>query len=121
MMHKTKAGFMLLLLFSLPFYASLGLAQTLNASNTTVNVTVYVRNPAKACVEKAERTSQLADVLDNEIIGFLETIASIMFLISTIMNSIDVILATLGNIIGFFEGNCCRLQGPPAAACSAMD
>ena len=83
------------------------------AADITGNVVIEydIDDPVDACMEKSKESSEFADALDNDIIGALESIASIAFVISTTMNAIEEFLTTVDMLIGVGEG-CCALPYP---------
>ena len=72
----------------------------------------------KQCLEKADTSKMVTEVLDNEILSTLESIASIIYAICSTANGISTILTTIGNIIGFVF--CCRLGPEAEGACAGM-
>ena len=112
---ETIAMFMILLIVAIPFYVSDVYAINNNELSKATGMvtegngdsTGDYTDAGQSCIEKKEKTHAFVEFLDNDVIGLLESVASIAFLICTIMSTIDIVINVITSIIG---GNaCCRI------------
>jgi hypothetical protein len=138
---KTALMFIFLVI-SIPFCISLSLAQLNDTNQTTVNQTtptqnddcIYYDDPAcyddfnmsdpgdvsQECIAKHQKSSKLANVMDNGIIQVLEKISAIMYMIYTTMTAVHTILSTVSTFFSL-EGGCCAGLPYTSSACGAFD
>lgn len=69
-------------------------------------------DPGQQCIDKEKSVSTLVQIMDNGIISTLEKVASIMFMITTVMSAIDTLINTVYNAIG-----CCAPNPINAIPC----
>jgi len=86
------ASFLIVLVLTLPFYSVSVFAQV---SGNGQNNIPDVEEAAEACVKKNEKTSALADLMDNEIISTLEKLLRVMHALDTIWQSQVVVIDTI--------------------------
>jgi|TARA_Y100000310_G_C20613526_1_gene779329 hypothetical protein len=100
------AVFMIAIIVTIPFYISDVFAQVGNnpfenadylreitgAQTAGTQIDDPVEDPAQACIRKNEKTSDLVDLMDNDIIKVLEKIASVMHAISAAWTAAKAIL-----------------------------
>ncbi|MBR9699579.1 hypothetical protein GOV09_03940, partial [Candidatus Woesearchaeota archaeon] len=100
---------MICLVLTLPFYISSAYAVT-----DPVATNEAPPLPGEQCEDVVQKGETFLDIMDSGIINTLEIIASIMFAIAQVVNTIDMVLSVIGNITGHSGANwCCRLP-PPA-------
>ncbi|MDP3882091.1 MAG: hypothetical protein Q8Q31_04425 [Nanoarchaeota archaeon] len=75
---------------------------------------------ANQCIAKHEQSSQLADLMDNDIIKILEQVSAVMYMIYTTMTAVHTILSVVSAFFSL-EGGCCAGQPYTTAACGAFD
>jgi hypothetical protein len=102
---------------TIPLCTSYVIGQTYQNDTTKYPVS----DAGQRCADKEERSVAIVDALDNNLIGTLESVASMMYMICTIMSVVDIVLSSIANVIGMFDGPCCRMPPPATSACSAMD
>lgn len=102
------AVFMIAIIITLPFYISDVFAQLDNnpfenadnlreitgAQISGTQIDDPVEDPAQACIRKNEKTDDLVDLLDNDIIKVLEKISAVMHAISSAWTATKAILDT---------------------------
>jgi hypothetical protein len=116
--YKQKiAVFMIVLLLTIPFYASTVLAQT-----TVGQVDVQVANPVESCLEKKEESDEFVELLDSGPIKTLETIASMLYATCTFWSTTEAVLDVPMTAGGFCsDGTCKSTCGTVAGAVCAFN
>lgn len=109
-MKKQKiAIFLIFLIITIPFYTSFVFGQTDEKNDNKITGLAVSDDVGQQCIEKHQKTAGIADSLDNGVIGTLESVASIMFMICTVASAIDIILSAIANVIGLITNKdaCC--------------
>jgi hypothetical protein len=126
-MSKTKISFFLILLIvTIPFYTSSVFAATQQPivgepGEGTLSTTEFdIVGAGQACINKHTKSSEIVELLDNSVIGTLESIAATLYMIVTVYSQVGVVLNTFATIFGttgcchftpYLEGLCAGLEG----------
>ncbi len=78
-------------LVNLSSYDSGSSSYTLNDTENLANVS----DVGQSCIEKNKKTNAFADSLDNGVMKTVETVASIMYMICTVISAITMVISTL--------------------------
>jgi hypothetical protein len=105
------------LIVSMPFCISRVIAQSDSGEdvfggsaitgNAVGDIADILPNVGGKCLERGNRVSGFVDFMDNGVIKTLESVASVMFMICSIMSSIDITINTVYQVIG-----CCTNPTP---------
>ncbi|MFH0978441.1 MAG: hypothetical protein V1837_04025 [Candidatus Woesearchaeota archaeon] len=113
MIKQQVAKILIFLIISIPFCTSIAFAEVNPVTGKATEETGTTDLEAgQQCIEKHKKSSGIADSLDNGVIGTLESVASIMLMICTVMSAIDIVLSAISSLIGFSgdeAGDCCLL------------
>jgi len=83
--RKNIAMFMIVLVLTIPIYISSVFAETEEFAGTTE---VVVPNPVQTCIDKSDKTDGIIEILDNDIITTLETIATTLHFTCSTWNTV---------------------------------
>lgn len=126
-MSKTRISiFMILLIVTIPFYTASAFADTQQPivgapGEGVISATEFdIVGAGQACINKHTKNNEIVELLDNSIIGTLESVVDVLYMIVTVYSSVGMVLNTLATIFGtsgcchftpFLEGFCASLEG----------